>query len=215
MSLDLRNTRTLIVVSALGALVLCVAVWFLLVGPQRRKAADLSGEISAMQQKIDQRKAALATPNANVHVKASDAYRLTRAMPDNVDMSGIIRTLNRLASAHHLDFSSISPSAPVTQTGFVVQPASVALEGRFGDVSAFLGDVRKLVDVRKHQLKATGRLFTIDSVELGAPGDKKTFPDVKATLTIDAFMFSGSVLTPPSQTNPSASSGTVAAGANP
>jgi Tfp pilus assembly protein PilO len=215
MSLNLRNPRTLAVVVVGGALLLCVATWVLLVSPQRTKATKLDADIVSQQQQIDESKAALQTPKANLHVKASDVYRLTRAMPNSMDMSGIILTLNQLATAHHLQFASIQPNPQVTQTGFNVQPAAVQLQGRFSDVSSFLGEVRKLVDVKKHQLKATGRLFSVDSIELGKPDNKLAFPIVKATLTIDAFTFVGAVVTPPSDTTQTAPSGTVAAGANP
>jgi Tfp pilus assembly protein PilO len=215
MSLNLRNPKTLGVVAVGAAALLSVAIWILLVGPQRSKATKLDGDIASVQQQIDQRKAALQTPQANLHVKASDVYRLTRAMPNSTDMSGIILTLNRLAAAHNLQFESIQPNPLVSQAGFNVQPAAVQLQGRFGDVSAFLGDVRKLVDVSKRQLKATGRLFSVDQIELGKPDTKKSFPDVKATLTIDAFTFVGIAPALPSQSTQTAPSGTVAAGAKP
>jgi Tfp pilus assembly protein PilO len=217
MSANLRNPKMLIALALGGAVVLTAALWILLVGPERSKATKLDGEVAAMQSKIDERKAALASPKANVHIKASDVYRLTRAMPNETDMSGILLTLDHMAKSHKLDFSSIQPDPQVAQTGFSVVPAAVVLQGRFTDVSAFLGDVRKLVDVKRHQLAATGRLFSVDSVELSKPdGTNKAFPDVKATMTINAFVFTGGVITPaPSQTTPTASSGTVAAGANP
>jgi Tfp pilus assembly protein PilO len=217
MSANLRNPKMLIALALGGAVILTAGLWIMLVGPERKKVTKLDGDIVAMQQKIDERKAALATPKAQVHVKASDVYRLTRAMPNGVDMSGILLTLDRMAKQHNLDFSSIQPNPQIAQAGFSVQPAAVVLQGRFSEVSAFLGDVRRLVDVKRHALAATGRLFAVDSIEFGRPdGVKKAFPNVKATMTIDAFVFTGGVLTPPAQTTtPSASSGTVAAGANP
>jgi Tfp pilus assembly protein PilO len=216
MSAKLSNTKVLAGV-VFGAVALVTAVaWILVVGPQRSKVGKLDGEITSVQTQIDQRKAALATPKVNLHVRVSDLYRLTRAMPDAADMPGIILVLSRLASGHTLKFVSIQPGSPVAQTGFNVQPLSVVVEGGFGDVSSFLGDLRKLVRVKKHELAATGRLFAIDAVDFATPEAPKTFPTVKATLTVDAFTFAGGVTTPnPSTSTPSAANGTVAAGANP
>jgi Tfp pilus assembly protein PilO len=215
MTAKLRNPKALVGL-VLGAVVVVTAgAWILLVSPERSKIATVDGQIASVQTQIDQRKAALATPKANLDVRATDVYRLTRAMPDSVDMAGIILVLNRLAVGHDLQFESIQPNPVVTQVGFNVQPVSVVLQGRFGDVSSFLGDIRKLVGVKRHKLAATGRLFAVDSVEFARPDNKKTFPNVKATLTVDAFVFAGGVLPTPTQSSPSAVSGTVAAGANP
>jgi Tfp pilus assembly protein PilO len=216
MSAKLRNTRTAVALALGGVLVVTVGAWFLLVGPQRSKAGKLVGQIASVQQQVDERKAALRTPKADVHVRASDVFRLNRAMPDEVDMPGIILTLNRMASGHNLDFNSVTPSSVVPQTGFNVQPLTVVLQGRFTDVSSFLGDVSTLVTVQKRQLAASGRLFAVDAVEFAQPDAKdKSFPNVKATLTVDAFTFAGGTLTTPDNPAPSASPGTVAAGANP
>jgi hypothetical protein len=217
MSAKLRNPKIL-AASVFGAVALVVAVaWIALVGPERSKVGKLDGQIASVQTQIDQRKAALATPSVNVHVRASDVFRLTRAMPDATDMSGIIVALNRLAGGHELQFESLTPGAQVVQSGFNVQPLTVVIQGRFADISGFLGELRQLVRVKKRALAATGRLFAVDSVEFAAPDNHKTFPNVKATLTLDAFTFAGGVLgtTNPSTSTPSAASGTVAAGAKP
>jgi Tfp pilus assembly protein PilO len=203
-----------IIAATLGGIALVVAaIWFLAVTPQHSKAARLDSDISAVQTKIAQRKAALAAPSAQVHVRASDLYRLTKAMPDQTDMAGIILALNRLATANGLSFEGIQPGAIVAQAGFNAQPVTVTLEGRFSAVSSFLRKLRRLVDVHKRALLASGRLFSVDQIDFAQPTGTKGFPAVKATITIDAFMFVGAVPSAPSTTTPSAPSGTVAAGA--
>ena len=218
MSSNLRNPKLAIPLT-LGAVVLVLAaVWLLLISPEQKKADNLKGEMVSTQQQIDQRKAALSTPTANVHVRSSDVFRLNRAMPDQPDMPGVIIVLSRLAVGHHLKFNSIEPSPLVAQPGFNVQPLSLEVEGRFADVSRYLGAVRKLVRVQRHQLAAQGRLFSVESVDLGLAGDKNALSNVKADLTVDAFTFAGAIPvtpTPTPQPTPSAGSGTVAAGANP
>jgi len=209
------SPKGMIVAGGAAVAVLVAAIWFLAVSPQNSKSTKLDSAIAAEQTKIATRRAELATPSAQVHVRASDLYRLTKAMPDQTDMAGIILALNRLAKAHGLSFDGILPSTPVAQTGYTVQPVSVTVQGRFSAVSGFLRDLRTLVDVRKRQLKATGRLFSVDQFSLGQPDNKLSFPDVKATFTIDAFTFVGGAPATPSTTTPSAPSGTVAAGATP
>ena len=120
----LGSTKRMIVAGGGAVLILVAAIWFLGVSPQSTKAKNLDSAISAEQTKIAERKAQLATPSAQVHVRASDLYRLTKAMPDQTDMAGIILALNRLAKSHHLSFDGISPSATVAQTGYNVQPVT-------------------------------------------------------------------------------------------
>ena len=215
MKARLRSQNGLVAAGAAGLALLVAAIWFLGISPQHSKAASLDTDISAVQTKIAARKAELAAPSAQVRFRASDLYRLTKAMPDQTDMAGIILSLNRMAKAHGLTFDGIQPQAAVAQTGFNVQPVTVVLQGRFSAVSSFLRDLRHLVDVRRRALVATGRLFTVDEIGFAQPDNNKGFPDVKATISIDAFMFVGSLPTSPSTTTPSAPSGTVAAGATP
>lgn len=217
MSAKLQDTKVLAGV-VLGAVVIVfAAAWILLLSPQKSKVTKLDGQIASVQTDIAQRRSALATPKADIHVRASDVFRLTRAMPDEADMSGIILVLSRYAGKRGLEFESLTPSPSVLQTGFNVQPLNVVVQGRFGDVSSYLGDLSKLVRVKQHELAATGRLFAVDSVDFAQPDNKKKFPNVKATLVVDAFTFAGGALgaTNPSTSTPSANNGTVAAGANP
>jgi len=213
MKAQLRSRNGIIAAGAAGVLVVVAAIWFLGISPQNSDASRLDSEISATQAKIAERRAELASPSAQVHVRASDLYRLTKAMPDQTDMAGIILALNRLAASHDVQFEGIQTIAPVSQNGFNVQPVTVTLQGRFSAVSAYLRDLRRLVDVRRKALVATGRLFSVDQIALGQPDSQKAFPDVKATITLDAFMFVGGTPAAPSTTTPSAPSGTVAAGA--
>ncbi len=210
-----RSQNGMIAAGCVSVLLAVAAVWFLAVSPQSSKASRLDSDISAAQTKIAERRAELAAPSAQVHLRASDLYRLTKAMPDQADMAGIILALNRLAKSHGLSFEGIQTVAVVAQTGFSVQPVTVTLQGRFSAVSSFLRDLRRLVDVHKRALRATGRMFSVDQIAFGPPDNKQAFPDVKATITVDAFMFVGGLPAVPSTTTPSAPSGTVAAGATP
>ena len=134
-------------------------------------------------------------------------------------MSGILLDVNRLAAGNDLDFRSITPSSPVVGAGYVQQPLDVIVQGRFGDVSSFLGDLRRLVSVRKGRLDTKGRLYSVTKVEMGAPDSSKKFPIVQATVTVNAFAFSApapqAAAPDPSTTPDPSTSGTVAAGATP
>jgi Tfp pilus assembly protein PilO len=219
MSALLRSPKGRVGVTVAVGLLLLAAMWFLLVAPQQSKAAELDKEIGVAQADLSQRRIALARPSAAVKVTASDLFRLTKALPNEAGMSEILLDVNRLAGKNALDFRSIAPAGAVLGTGYLEQPSVVIVQGRFADISRFLGDLRTLVTVRKGRLDTRGRLYSVSQVEMGAPDNAKEFPTVKATVALNAYTFSAPVPAPvpdPSTTNTDSSSGgTVAAGETP
>lgn len=203
--------------AGIGAVALVLAAgWFLLVAPKREEAASLEQSVAAKQVELATKQAELARPSASVKIKASDLYRLTKALPDGTNMSGILLDVHRLAAKNKLLFHSVTPGAAVVDTAGLTQPMIVVVQGRFTSVSRFLGNVRSLVRVRNGRLDARGRTYSVTQVELGAP-DKVTFPVVKASITLNAHSFvapAPSAVPPTSTTTPSPD-GTVAAGATP
>lgn len=218
MSSLLQNRRAVIGLVGAGLALVLAAGWFLIVTPEKERAAKLDDEIAAVQTQITARQADLANPSAGARLRASDRYRLAKAMPDSTDMAGIVLDLSRLAQANGVSVSSIEPSSPVAATGYLAQPVGVVLEGRFKNVSRFLRDVRTLVLVRGGTLDARGRLYAVDEVDFAQPDGETGFPTVKATLTVDAFVFapvSAAEGEEAPTTDTAATDGTVAAGATP
>ena len=213
----LENKKAAIGLGAVGGVAVLAAAWFFLVAPQQSKADDLDRQTAVAQTELQARKLALATPSAKITVKAGDTFRLTKAVPDATNMAGVILDLNRLAARHKLSFTSITPSSQQSSTGYVAQPVAVEVQGRFTSVSAFLGELRRLVRVRQGRLDARGRIYSTTNVDLTESETK--FPNVKATLTIESYTLlpttaADTPATVPPSSTPSASA-TVAAGANP
>jgi len=217
---QLQNKKALIAAGAALA-VLLIGGWFLLVGPQRSKAADLAQQLDAARATLVQRQDALHHPAAKVTIRASDGYRLATALPKSVDMPGVIFDIQRLAARHKLSFTSIQPEpTPVVGDGYTSTSVALEVQGRFSDLSSFLGDLRSLVRVRHGRLDTRGRLYSVDGVNIGAPKDPATFPVVLAKVTLNAFAFSApaektTTTTPSTPSSGQSSSENVAAGANP
>ena len=213
----LKEKKAVIALGAVGAVALLAAAWFLVVAPQQSKADDLDRQVVEAQSELAQRKAELATPSAEITVKAGDTYRLAKALPDATNMAGTILDLNRLAARHKLAFTSIAPTAAFPGTGYIAQPVAVEVQGRFMNVSSFLGELRRLVRVRGGRLDARGRIYSTTNIDLTEAESK--FPNVKAAVTIESYTFfaptaAGTPAAPPTSSTPSANA-TVAAGANP
>jgi hypothetical protein len=170
-----------------GLLLVAVAGYFVVVSPQRGKAADLKKQIASTQKDIDDARALVAKAKNAQKVKIADVFRLTKAMPDNPDEAGVLLDLNQIAKDSGIDFSSIAvePSAPLPS--YQVIPLRLEFVGNFYALSDFLFRLRNLVDVRRGALDARGRLFAVDQVSLDEGIYK--FPRIRAQIKIDAFVY--------------------------
>src|SRR4029079_13787156 len=123
-------------------------------------------------------------------IRVADLYRLTKAMPDQVDMAGIILQLNQVATDSGITVENISPSTTATPiSGYLAIPITVEFQGNFYDLSDFLYRLRKLVDIRQGPLDANSRLFAIDEVDFAEAPPPPGFPQIRAHLVIDAFVY--------------------------
>jgi hypothetical protein len=68
-----------------------------------------------------------------------------------------------------------------------VLPISVTFQGNFYNLADFLYRLRSLVSVHAGRLDATGRLFSVDTLTFNESTLK--FPQIQATLSIDAFVY--------------------------
>lgn len=217
MTSRLQSPKQKVGVAIGGVLLIVAAGWFLLVSPQRSKVTELDAQIASSQADLAQRRLAAAKPSADVTVKPSDLYRLTKALPSGSDMAGILLDVNRLANRNALEFNSVTPATDTLGSGYVQHPLSVVVQGRFSNVSRFLGDIRSLVGVKKGRLNARGRLYSVSQVDITEPDPGQKFPVVKATVMLNAYEFSAPPPTSPDPTTAAdtSSPGTVAAGATP
>ena len=173
-----------------GFLVLGGGGWFTLIRPQHAKAADLDQQIADTNSAIDAARALTLEAKKGAQIRVADLYRLTKAMPDQVDMAGILLQLNQVADDSGITFELINPSSTATPiSGYLAIPITVEFTGNFYDLSDFLYRLRNLVDVRHGTLDATGRLFAIDEVDFAEAPPPPGFPQIRAHLVIDAFVY--------------------------
>ena len=199
-SLSALSPRALLAVAVGGVLVWAALLWLVYVSPHRSAASRAKQELAAAQTELVQAQVAAHRPSAVGGTTASDVLRLAKAMPTSGDLSGLVFELSRLAQVSHVQLRSIS-SATATEGpgGTTMVPITVIVGGRFRQVTRFLQRTRALVSMRAGRLHATGRLFSVDSVELAEslPGG---FPNLDATVVLDAFAYDGPITpaTPPS-----------------
>ena len=177
----------LIAIMVGAALVVGLAGWFLLVRPQGAKVKDLKAQATEVQAKIDAYHQQVAAVRAAPKIEVADVYRLAKAMPDRTDMPDLLLELSQLARDTGIRFDSISPQPNALIGSYTVLPISVTFQGNFYNLADFLYRLRSLVSVHAGRLDATGRLFSVDTLTFNESTLK--FPQIQATLVIDAFVY--------------------------
>jgi Tfp pilus assembly protein PilO len=183
-----------------GLIMYGLAGYFLLVSPQKGKAAGLERQTAATQQQIDQYRILAAQAAATPPIRVAELFRLTKAMPDKVDMAGVILELSRVARESGIEFDSITPQGTTPVSGYSTVPLTVEFDGNFYELSDFLFRLRSLVRVHAGELDAQGRLFLVDSISFGE--STRAFPEIKASMTVHAFVYGDLSIPAPVETAP-------------
>jgi type IV pilus assembly protein PilOP len=201
------------IAAAAAVLLLSVLAYMVVVGPKRSRASELEEDISTTKVELAQARIEEARSKETPVAPVSDLKRLTKAMPNQTDMPGLVLELARVAHETGISFDSITPAEPVAGTGYQKVPVSLVFQGNFFELSDFLFRLRSLVDVRDNRLHVDGRLFSIDGIDF-AQGTAQ-FPQIQATLNASAFVYGGAPAAPnpPAPPPPSDTSGPSAAGA--
>jgi type IV pilus assembly protein PilO len=168
--------------------------WFVLVRPQGGKLEDLKAQTAEAQQKIDAYNQQVAAARSAPKIEVADVYRLAKAMPDRTDMPDLVLELSQLARDTGIRFDSISPQPTALIGTYTVLPIAVTFNGNFYNLADFLYRLRSLVSVHGGRLDATGRLFSVDTLTFNE--SPLNFPQIQASLVIDAFVYGTGVPSP-------------------
>ena len=201
------SQNALIAIVVGGVLIFGLATWFLLVRPQGGKAANLKEQAASVQQKIDAYRQQAAAARSAPKIQVADVYRLAKAMPNKTDMPDVVLELSQLARDTGIRFDSISPQPLAPIGSYSVLPITVTFNGNFYNLADFLYRLRSLVTVHAGRLDATGRLFSVDTLMFNE-GEAK-FPQIQATLVIDAFVYAVAAAPAPTATPPASTTTTT------
>ena len=198
------STRTLGAIVGALILVFAAAGYFMVVSPKKSEAARLDEEIAATTVELRDALAATAAQDDTQPIAVADIFRLSVAMPSTPDMPGILLELQRIADETGIRFKSITPQSALPVAAYQVVPIDVAFDGSFYALSDFLFRLRTLVTVRRGELHAAGRLFSVASVDFSE--SDRGFPLLAATLKLNAYVYglntAPSAVPPPTETPP-------------
>jgi hypothetical protein len=186
---DKLTPKVVAVLAMVAVAAVALVGWFGLVSPQRSTASDLDRQIADANTQLAVAKSTTDSGAAGKGSRAS-ALALAQAMPQQVEMSGVLRQLLRAADRSDVRLDSVTPQAAAAKSGYSAVPINVVVTGRYFGVQQFLRELRTQAGVAGPHVRASGRLFSVDSVSLAAGAAK--LPQIAATIQLNVFTYSGS-----------------------
>ena len=192
------------------ALVIVAAVGiFGVVKPKLDAAAALDAQISDLEAKVATASKTKKHPeDKKVAIDVADLFLLAKAMPDTDDMPGIILELNAVAESAGIRFVSIQPQPAAAVGTYRTIPITLTFEGNYYDLTDFIFRLRSLVRVEDGVLTASGRLYTLDQIDLHE--SQARFPNIEAVIVVSAYAFGPGSGSPAPAPGTSASAATTA-----
>lgn len=154
------------VLTAVGALAILVAGWFLLVSPQRSHASDLRSQAATQQtanQSLAAQVAQLRQQQKDLPAQQRKLSQIAAKIPNNPMLPALIRQLSAAAQGTNVDLVSLAPGAPaaVTATGTAAAtptagataaaavplaqiPVTLQVTGNYFNIEQFFASVEKL-----------------------------------------------------------------------
>jgi hypothetical protein len=175
------------------------AYWMLLLNPALSHRADLQKPLEKAQVERD---TAVATAREMAEAKArykhdyAELVELSKAIPQSVAVSDLMRELNTAARGMGIEFSNITmavaaPTAAETASAAVVPgtdgldqiPVELTFDGRFFALSDLFRSIQHFVQVADGRLEVHGRLIRIDKFSF----DSGSFPNITAQISATIY----------------------------
>jgi Tfp pilus assembly protein PilO len=184
------------IITAVVAVVLIVAWYFLLLSPMRTKLSDLDGQVQAQQ-------AALATAKQEIvrlesykktaPQSRAEIVRLGKMLPESEGIPSLIIELTRTADASGVALDSIARGATQPGTPFGLQSVTLQVTGRFFDVEDFLYRLESYVAFRNASFRVTGRLLEVKTLTIAgaATATSGLTSPLTVTVELNAYLWAG------------------------
>jgi Tfp pilus assembly protein PilO len=187
------SPRALTIGAVAAVVVYAAVVWLLIVSPKRGEAADARANVAAAEIRLAEARAAANRPTS-AGAPVADVFRLAKAMPGSADQPGLVLELDRLARTTGVILRVIAPQEPLAGPGGPTSiPLSVTVGGNYFQISKFIRRIQALVTVHRGKVRARGRLFAVQSLELGESPTEK-FPKLDATIVLNAYVYDGPIV---------------------
>ncbi|MEZ5125672.1 MAG: type 4a pilus biogenesis protein PilO [Thermoleophilia bacterium] len=199
------------IVTAVVALLICLAWFFFLLSPTREDIAQRDEEIGLLDTDINaanQQIARLQSYKKTAPQSRSEIVRLGKMLPESEGIPSLIVELTKTASTSGVTISAITRGDTSLGTPFGIQTVSLVVAGRFFDVEDFLHRTEAYVDMHNENFRVTGRLLQVTNLTLvtGAASTSSSStasPMLTVNIDINAYLWGGTSTTTASSTSTS------------
>ncbi|MGH2832917.1 MAG: hypothetical protein ACRDK2_09090, partial [Solirubrobacteraceae bacterium] len=179
------TTRDRLVAMSVVAGVILLAMWFLLVSPEKKQIAAINEEVATARQSLTAAQEKLngaRTAQSKYSTAYASIVRMGEAVPPSAQVPALVYEIDQLSNSKHVSFNSISASGSTSSSssssslsssgsseGFKALPFSFTFTGSFFDLEHLLHQVDGLaVQNENGEVRISGRLLTIQNVSLAA-----------------------------------------------
>ena len=156
--------REIYIITAVVAVVLIVAWYFLLFSPTQRKVSELGTQIESAQSALDmanQEVVKLESYKKTAPQSRAEIVRLGKMLPESEGIPGLIIELSKTAEASGVSITSIARGTTTPGSPFGIQTVTIQVGGRYFDVEDFLYRLEEYVAFRNASFRVTGRLLQV------------------------------------------------------
>jgi Tfp pilus assembly protein PilO len=204
------TTRDRLTLLGLLALAIIAGGYLTVVAPERQKASKLSGEVQSARQALqsaETQAAEAASARSRYATEYASLVSIGPAVPASGETPSLVYALASATGRRKVEFESIASgngagassttSAPTSQAAaatFTQEPLTLDFTGGFVNLYKLIDQLESFTDqTSAGTLKVSGRLLTIDSVELGdessgAANSGSSKGRLKATVSATAYV---------------------------
>ena len=189
--------REIYIITAVVAVVLIVAWYFLLFSPAQRKLSDLDDQIQSQQSALDianQEVVKLEGYKKTAPQSRAEIVRLGKMLPVAEDIPGLIIELTKTSEASGVDVTGITRGTTTPGSPFGIQTLTLQVSGRYFDVEDFLYRLEEYVAFRNASFRVTGRLLQVTQLTIqGGTATETTSGSQPLTVTVglNAYLWGG------------------------
>ena len=190
--------KEIYIITAVVAIVLIVAWYFLLFSPAQRKISDLDTQVQSAQSALDmanQEVVKLESYKKTAPQSRAEIVRLGKMLPESEGIPGLIIELTKTAEASGVSVTSIARGTTTAGSPFGIQTLTIQVGGRYFDVEDFLYRLEEYVAFRNASFRVTGRLLQVTQLTMQGVTSTETTtsgsPPLAVTVGLNAYLWGG------------------------